>query len=158
MRRYLIGLLSVAVAAACAEDASPPPTTSTELGSPGPAVSWGDLPDVEPVEAHVFRRTLVPEAGPGRLMLHVLVGPGATEEQVRQALTDILTRTAEEDTTLLAVRAVAYVLPPVRSGEVELTPTAWGEWVPPQGWDGATPESRRQFHRIYTYYRTAPPW
>ncbi len=106
----------------------------------------------------VFRRTAVPEAGPGRMVLHVLVGAGATEEQIRQALTDVLTREAEEDTTLVALRAIAYVLPAAHAGEVELAPMAWGEWLPPQGWEGATPESRREFHRVYTYLGVAPQW
>ena len=87
------------------------------------------------------------------------MGAGATEEQIRLALTDVLNRTAEEDTTVLALRAVAYVLPAApQSAEVELTPMGWGEWLPPQGWDGATPASRRQIHRVYTYFGAPPPW
>jgi len=158
MRKYLIGLLTV-VTVACADDTSRPPVASMRrTKASAPAVSWGDAPEVEPASVQVFRRMPAPEVGPGRLVLHVLIEPGATEDQVRQALTDVLTRTAEEDTTLVALRAVAYVLPPVRSGEVELVPTAWGEWLPPEGWAGATPDSRRKFHRIFTYYGTAPPW
>jgi len=153
MRRYMTGLLAVALAG-CAEEA-PPPVASAE---PVPGVSWGYAPELEPVEAQVFGRTAVTEAGPGRVMLHVLVQAGATEDQIRRALIDILTRAAEEDTTVVALRAVVYVMPKEHSGEVELAPMAWGEWLPPQGWEGATPESRREFHRIYTYFGVAPPW
>ncbi len=156
MKRYVIGLLAVALAG-CAEEAPPPPPV-VPSAEPVSGVSWGDAPEVEPVEVQVFRRTAVPEAGPGRMVLHVLVGAGATEEQIRQALIDVLTREAEEDTTVVALRAIAYVLPAAHAGEVELAPMAWGEWLPPQGWEGATPESRREFHRVYTYLGVAPQW
>jgi len=154
MRRYVIGLLAAALAG-CAEEAPPPTVASAE---PVSGVSWGEAPEVEPVEAQVFGRTPVTEAGPGRVLLHVLVQAGATEEQIRRTLMDVLTRAAEEDTTVVALRAIVYVLPKEHSGDVELAPTAWGEWLPPQGWEGATPESRREFHRIYTYFGVAPPW
>jgi len=155
MKWYAIGLLAAALVG-CAEEAPPPPAESE---GPAPRVSWSDAPVGEAVEAQVFRRTVVTEAGPGRVLLHVLVGAGATEEQIRQALTDVLNRTAEEDTTVLALRAVAYVLPAApQSSEVELAPMGWGEWLPPGGWDGATPASRRQIHRIYTYFGAPPPW
>lgn len=173
MKRPLIVVLAAAALAGCGEAEPPPPATAvagggalTGGGAPTgermstgiPPVSWSNPPNVEPAEAQVFLRKPVPDAGPGRELLHVLVAPGATEDQIRLALTDVLTRTAKEDTTVVALRAIAYVVPAVQADEVELVPAGWAEWVPPQGWAGATAASRREFHRIYTYFGAPPPW
>ncbi|HEX7089721.1 MAG TPA: hypothetical protein VF192_06265 [Longimicrobiales bacterium] len=155
MRRSARWLL-VAALLACGEDRGAPPGTEEALAPAAPGGAGSTA--VEPVQAEIFMREAAPEVGPGRAILHVLVPAGATQDQVREALTGVLLRTAEEDTTLVALRAVAYVLPQVRTGEVTLSPTAWGEWLPLEGWERAAPESRDAFHRIYTYFGAPPAW
>ncbi|HEY8470069.1 MAG TPA: hypothetical protein VIL18_10530 [Longimicrobiales bacterium] len=155
MRRFARWLV-VAAVVACGEDRGAPPVAE-EASAPVEPVGV-DTAAVEPVETEIFMREEAPEVGPGRAILHVLVPAGATQEQIRQALMSVLLRTAEEDTTLVALRAVVYVLPPVWTGEATLSPTAWGEWLPLEGWERATPGSRHEFHRIYTYFGASPPW
>jgi hypothetical protein len=155
MRRPARWLL-VAALLGCGDDRAAPPGTEDALAPAAPG--GAEAAAVEPVQAEVFMREAGPEVGPGRAILHALVPAGATEEQVRQALTSVLLRAAEEDTTLVALRAVAYVLPSVRTGEATLSPAAWGEWLPLEGWERAAPESRHAFHRIYTYFGAPPAW
>lgn len=153
MRRLAIGVLGAA-ALACGESERAAPAVAEEPPVAS-GVSWADAPEVDPVQADVFMREPV---GPGRLMMHALVPAGSTREQVRQTMFDLLSRTGAEDTTLVAVRLVVYVAPAGQGREAELTPSAWGEWLPPEGWDGATEASRRAFHRIYTYIGAPPAW
>ena len=156
MRRFARWLMVGALAACGGEDRGAPPVTED---APAPVeADWEDTAAVESVRAEIFLRKEGPEIGAGRAILHVLVPAGATQAQIQRALTDVLLRTAEEDTTLVALRAVVYVLPPVQRGEVTLEPAAWGEWLPLEGWERATPESRSAFHRIYTYFGAPPPW
>lgn len=156
MRRFGRWLVVAAALVACGEDRGAPPVTEE---APAPVEPVGaDTAAVEPVAAEIFMREAGPEVGPGRAILHLLVPAGSTQEQIRQALMSMLLRTAEEDTTLVALRAVVYVLPTVWTGEATLSPTAWGEWLPLEGWEQATPESRHKFHRIYTYFGAPPPW
>jgi hypothetical protein len=84
------------------------------------------------------------------------LGPGTLESMtktIRLAL-DSLQRA---DTSLVAVRAVLYVVRPSGRMEGKLIPVVWGEWVPPDGWDAAAVSERRRIHRSYVY-SVNPGW
>lgn len=117
----------------------------------------GTVPEVEPIDYRIFNEEPATFA-PGRRTLHILVPAGASDEQMRQMMVKLLTERGEQDTTLLALRAIAYK-PVARSAhEADLVPVFWGEWLPPEGWVGATAESRSRIHRVYTYSGVVPEW
>lgn len=151
-RRAAAALVLVVLAPACADQEA-----SSDSEAQAPALV-GETPAPDPVETRVFMREPVPQAGEGRVVLHVLVPGDATREQIRQALIRTMEDAAAADTALVAARAVAYVVSPPRVGQAEadLVPIGWGEWLPPGGWVG--PASRGEVHRFYTYQGVAPEW
>lgn len=164
MKRMLpvIGLLLIAIACEVgdAPDGARDAADVRGAGSPDtePAVRAERRPPVEPVSVEVFLREPAPDVGPGRMMVHLLVRGDASQEQVRSALVQTLEAEAERDTTLVAIRGVAYKTRPTTPEEAQLVPVAWAEWLPPDGWYDATPESRDDFHRVYTYTGGPPEW
>lgn len=123
-----------------------------------PRVRAGEAPAPDVVETRVFMREPDPEAGAGRLVLHFIVPGDASPEQIRQALVRTMEDAAEADSTVVALRAVAYTVAPPTPGraEADLVPLAWGEWLPPGGWTG--PATRTEVHRFHTYQGVQPEW
>lgn len=144
-------LLSILLWSACGDESVP----QREVEG---TVEAGEAPAPDPIETRVFMREPDNEAGPGRLVVHFLVPGDATHEQLRQALVRNMEEAAQTDTSLIAVRAVAYAVAEPQPGgtEADLVPLGWGEWVPPGGWSGQG--SRDQLHRFHTYSGVAPEW
>jgi hypothetical protein len=116
-----------------------------------------DMADVEEITGEIFMRE--PAAGsPGRLTIHILVAPEASSEQIRQLMVRALTEEGRDDPDLVALRAVVYKARQTSEYEADLVEAGWGEWLPPEGWDGAGPASRGRFHRVYTYFGSPPQW
>lgn len=116
----------------------------------------GDVPEVEPIDIEVFSREDIDEPSPGRLVLHILVPGEAGTEQVRQTIVRHLTEEGEKDKSLLAIRAVVYVIP--RDGSGNLVPVAWAEWAPLQGWDAVRRRSEDDFYRTKMFFGVDPEW
>lgn len=127
--------------------------------SAGGATSASDVPDVEEIPFQVFR-TDEADFASGRETLHALVPFDASSEQIRQTLVRELQERSRADTSLVALRAVAYKPRRVegKRDEATLVPVGWGEWLPPGGWVADDPGARERTHRIYTYFGTPPEW
>lgn len=117
----------------------------------------GELPDLEDVVWQVFDETPEPE-GPARTTLHIIVPRDASRHQLRKALGDALQQAAQDDTTLVAIRAIGYR--PEQTGPADATMVAfvWAEWLPPDGWYRSTATSRGTIHRMYFYHNLPPEW
>jgi hypothetical protein len=115
--------------------------------------------DVAPLPTEVFLREPAVEIGPGRRTIHVMIvtTQNATAEQIRRTLLDAIDAETAADAELIALRAVAYLPRATSPGEAELVPIAWGEWLPPGGWEDTTAR-RERFQRTHTYIGTSPPW
>jgi predicted small lipoprotein YifL len=153
----LLVLALVAALAACGErgPGAAPPVEQED----GETEVWhaDDTPEATPAELQVFQREAVPD-GDGRLMVHALIPDGATQEEVRVGMHQLLRAEAEADPTLVAVRLIAYGARARSEAEAELVPVAWGELVPPGGWDEARPGAAVPFQRIFTYFGAGPDW
>lgn len=64
---------------------------------------------------------------------------------------------ARADSALVAARAIMYTGRLTSPREMTLFPSAWGLWIPPEGWDSATVESRSRLHRTFVYHGD-PGW
>lgn len=159
MRHGAAVLALAAVLGACEPvDKVERPQSEQSEAPPGQApTAMGTVPETEPIAYQVFDEEPATFA-PGRRLLHILVPADASAEQIRQMMVKLLMERGEQDTTLLALRAIAYK--PVSRGahEADLVPVVWGEWLPPEGWVGATAESRKRLHRVYTYSGVEPEW
>jgi hypothetical protein len=136
--------------AACGEGSAPPQ-------SAGNVAVAGEAEDVEPAPAEIFLRQ--PASADGHhQVLHLLVPAQSSRESIRQMLFERLTQEGRNNSEIAALRAVVYL--PRQSGpdEAELEPVAWAEWVPPDGWAGATLASRSQYYRVYSYFDAPPGW
>lgn len=166
---WIAGVLAVLLAgAACVPDE---PERSRDAGAAAAregegaaasaegATSASDVPDVEEIPFQVFR-TDDADFAPGRETLHALVPFDASQEQIRQTLVGELQERSRADTSLVALRAVAYKPRRVegKENEATLVPVGWGEWLPPGGWVTEDPGARERTHRIYTYFGTPPEW
>lgn len=169
MRRIVAGVIGamIVAAAACADDDGGAADSPSEERAAAAAadgveadtpVRAGEIPEVEPIAVEVFRREAAPDVGPGRRWLHVMLPPQAEREQVRQALVRTLEEEAERDSTLVAIRLIAYSPRPSGPQRARLEQTAWAEWLPPGGWHDATADSRDRIHRSYTYLGGPPEW
>lgn len=130
----------------------------TREAVPGEAVTRaGRVPEVEPIEIRIFNVETADFAR-GRVTLHILVPGDAGDEQIRQMFIRTLQERAEEDSTLVAIRAIAYKAVPRGRNEAALVPVGWGEWLPPGGWVDLSADARKRIHRIYTYFGGPPEW
>ena len=148
-------LMLLPLVAGCAPDPTERPASETSpLTDEG--VAREDL--AEAVGFSVFNEVMDP-ALRGRLTLHVLLHEAADRARLSKTLRELLPERAAEDPGLVAIRAVAYY-PIVRSREVEgdLSPVAWAEWIPFEGWLGDTGNGRGTNHRVYFYAGSPPPW
>lgn len=145
------GVLAVVAALACG-DAVP------EAEEARPPVETGEAPAPDIVPTRVFLREPAEGGPPGRLTLHLIVPGDAKREQIRQALVHVLEEAGAADSALVAARAIAYaVAAPQGGAEAEVVPLAWGEWLPPGGWDDPAAE-RGDLHRVTTYFGAPPEW
>lgn len=150
-----------------AEVGEAPPESDQEMGAGTPSgvgvesldaeSAGGELPEVEEVVWQTFDETPEP-AGPPRTTLHIIVPRDASRDQLRQALGEALEQAAQEDTTLVAIRAIGYR--PQQTGPVDATMVAfvWAEWLPTDGWYRSTEASRGTIHRMYFYHNLPPEW
>lgn len=126
------------------ETARPPPTTLV-------------LPDtVSPVDYQVFEKSLESEQ-PRKALIRLLVLSPAGRPALGKTLRVALDSLGRADSTLVAARAILYTGRTSGPSEMTLKPVAWGEWIPPEGWDRATAESRSRLHRTFVYHGD-PGW
>ncbi len=123
---------------------APPPSFGADDAESAPLLLFDEVPDP------VLER---------RLTLHLLVQEPAGRTQLSRALRALLPERAASDSTLVAIRAIAYQAMG-REGESEgrLVPVAWGEWLPVEGWHGEVGETRGTGHRVYFYHGAPPEW
>ena len=162
MRSRLEWVAVAAVLAACrVEGGSPPgqPARETEQPHAG-GFSFQARPDsTPPAEHQVFDRKRE-EVAPGvvRLTLGALVRVDGGRVAARTAMQAIADEARRQDSTLAAIRVLAY-LPPARGGQPgsTLQPLGYLDWVPPAGWDALTPGSARGFHRYNVVFLADVP-
>lgn len=117
----------------------------------------GELPEVGEVVWQIFDETKEAE-GPPRITLHILVPRDGSRDELRKALTEALELAAQEDTTLVAARAIGYRAEQTGPTDARMVPFVWGEWLPSDGWYRSTEASRHSIHRMYFYHNLAPEW
>jgi hypothetical protein len=151
--------LALALALAGCGERGPGAEEPVEEMDGGDPQAWiaDEVEEVTPAELQVFQREGSP-ATEGRLLVHALVPDQATQEEVRVGIHQMLRAEAAADPAILAVRLIAYGARPRGQTEAELVPIAWGELVPPGGWDAARPGATVAFQRIYTYFGAGPDW
>ena len=133
-----------------AGSAEEPPQTRIP---PGVSVS---MDTVSPTSYQLLREAVNSE-DPLKVTLQVLVPSAATPVVVSKTLRVALDSLRRAESSLAAARIVAYVGRMTSSLEMKLYYAAWGEWVPPEGWDSTTNESLTRLHRTFTY-SGRPEW
>lgn len=117
---------------------------------PEPARAMPRPDTLTPVTYQVIGSSVVSDS-PRKVILRILVPSQATRPAANRTLRLTLDSLRQAEPDLVAARAVAYVGEMSARSEAKLYYAAWGEWVPPEGWDSATAESRDRTHRIITY-------
>jgi hypothetical protein len=143
----------VAVLAACRVEGGSPPGQAAERPEQPPAhnfrfEAWPD--SAPPSEHQVFDRRRE-QVAPGvvRLTLGALVRADRGQAAARAAMEAVADEARRQDSTLAAVRVLAYLPPtPGAPRGAMLQPLGYLDWVPPAGWDALTPTSVREFHRF----------
>ncbi len=115
-----------------------------------PAVVEVGVDTVSPVAYQVFERTALGTGG-DRAMFRVLVLVPAAPEALAKTLRIALDSLGRADSKLVAARAVLYTARPTGALEARLVPRAWGEWVPPEGWEAANGSARKRYYRTNIY-------
>lgn len=112
-----------------------------------------------PVPYTVFKTDVAAEQ-PRKVVFHFFVRGRVTQAGVSATLRAMLDSVGSADPSLTAARAIAYAGQVITEGSrtsMRLLPVGWGAWVPPEGWDSVTPESRSRFYRTYVY-SSDPEW
>ncbi len=112
-----------------------------------------------PAPYTVFKTDVVAEQ-PRKVIFHFFVRGRVTRAGVSATLRAMLDSVGAADSTLAAVRAIAYagqVTTESSRTSMRLLPVGWGAWIPPEGWDSVTAESRSGFYRTYVY-SSDPGW
>lgn len=155
--------LAAALAACRVEGGSPPGQErgETERSSvPAPNFSFEATPDsVPPAEHQVFdRKREVLAPGVVRLTLGALVRADQGRIAAREAMQAIADEARRQDSTLVAIRVLAY-LPPSPGGPQgsPLQPLGYLDWVPPAGWDALAAASAHEFHRYNAVFLVNVP-
>jgi hypothetical protein len=136
-----------------------PPVAQEEETHEGPRVleiSQEAIDTVSPIRYTVFREAVESEK-PRKLMFHAAALEPGNPERWAATLRGALDSLAQADTMLVAARAVMFTIGEVQGRVGKLVPVVWAEWVPPVGWDQATPASRETVHRTYIYHGR-PQW
>lgn len=120
------------------------------------ATSYVDYDTIAAAEYRVFDTTLNSER-PKKLTLRLVAMGTASEFEAAKALRSVLDSIAEVDTAVVAARAILYQALQTGPREAQLLPIGFALWLPPEGWDGATEDSRSRLHRTYVY-QGAPDW
>ncbi len=124
--------------------------------APSPPVA-GELPSAQPVVAQIFDEQAEPEA-PRRVTYHALVAHDASRDQLRETLSRLIEEQVEADPRIVAARAIGYYGVQTSATEAEMVAFVWAEWLPIEGWYGATEASAESIHRLYFYPETPPQW
>ncbi len=111
---------------------------------------------VAPVEYQLFE-VEPDEEEPKKVTYRLMALQAGRQESMTKTVRLALDSLQRADTSLIAVRAVLYVFRPTARMEGRLVPAVWGEWVPPEGWDGAVESGRGRVHRSYVY-AVNPGW
>lgn len=164
MRSRVSWIALAAVLAACRVESGSPP--GQERGepertlTPAPSFSFEAWPDTAPPAEHqVFdRKREVVALGVVRFTLAAIVRADQGRVAARDAMRAIADEARRQDTTLVAIRVLAY-LPPAPGGPhgSSLRPLGYLEWVPPSGWDALTAASASEFHRYNVVFLEAIP-
>ena len=96
-------------------------------------------------------QTLVESEVPRKVTLHLVVMGETTKQGISATLRSALDSLGRADTTLVAAQAVLYTIR-ARPGVVDMVPTAWALWAPPEGWDSAGTGSGKGPHRTFVYH------
>lgn len=121
-----------------------------------PAVSSLELDTIPALEYQLFQASIDSE-DPKKATYRFLLLRSGTAAALTKTMRAVLDSLGRADPALVAARAVLYEYRPTGPTGGYVLPRAWGEWVPPEGWDGATAASRQTFHRSYIY-RFDPGW
>jgi hypothetical protein len=142
--------MALALVACRAESGSPPPENAP--AGERPRYSFERREVDAPSEYQIFSRNRE-ELAPGvaRMTVGAFVAAGRGEDGARVAMERIAEEVRRSDSTLAAVKVLAY-FPPVPSGvpgeRQRLVPMGYLEWAPAGGgWEGLTATSRRALHR-----------
>ncbi len=141
---------------------TPPEAASAEMKAAEAAVERGAATpdeyseDVAALEYQVFEQVVV-SASPRKTLHRLLVFFPESRAGLLKTIRVALDSIAAADTTAVAARAILYAFRPTRPGEGDVIPVVWGEWVPPEGWAEAGPDSRRRLHRTFVYFGN-PAW
>lgn len=132
------------------------PSQPTDRPARQPGVSSVDLDTVAPLPYQLFEQSVDSENPKKATYRFVLLAPGSAAA-LTKTMRVVLDSLGQADRALVATRAVLYELRPTGRTEAIVLPKVWGEWVPAEGWDDATAESRQRFHRSYIYHLD-PGW
>lgn len=95
--------------------------------------------------------TRVESEVPRKVTLHLLVMGETTKQGISATLRSALDSLGRADSTLVAAQAVLYTIR-AKPGIVDMVPTAWALWAPPEGWDSAGTGSGRGPYRTFVYH------
>ncbi len=168
----ILGVTWVVTASCVGSDSADAGSQTGRAGSGAPSAKMGEAAgagaearaatrveysdNVAPLEYQIFERVVQGESPPKTLHRLLVLVPESQErliKTVRVALDSI----AAADTTVVAARAILYVFNQTGPREGDVIPVVWGEWLPPEGWAEAGPDSRRRLHRTYVYFGV-PAW
>jgi len=114
----------------------------------GSSLEWDTIPALE---YQLFDASIDSEV-PRKATYRFLLLRSGTAAAVSKTMREVLDSLGRSDSALVAARAVLYEYRPTGPSGGKVLPRAWGEWVPPEGWDAATSASRQMFHRSYIYH------
>jgi hypothetical protein len=142
----------VVVLAACRIEGGSPPGQPVGGSDRPPGGGFGfesHRDTASPADRQVFNRTpeqVVP--GVNRLTIGAFVRGDQGRDAVRTAMQALVDEARRRDSTLAAVRVLAYFPPsPGAPRGAFLSPLGYLDWVPPGGWDSLSATSAQELHR-----------
>lgn len=136
-----------------ADDGGDPPAERTATRRATTTVDY----DTIPVAEYQIFQTVVESEQPRKLTVRLLAGGSIDRFSAAKTLRTVLDSVSRADSLAVATRAVLYSPLPGGAMEAELEPVAFALWVPPEGWEGASEDSRGRLHRTYVYHGV-PDW
>lgn len=134
-------------------------TQKADQSTKPPQESSAQHVDFDTIPAAVYQvfDTTVDSQLPRKMTIRLVVLQPIAGLMVTRTLQQVLDSVAKADTTLAAARAILYTGQPSGPRRMRLQPTAYAEWLPPEGWDSAGTGHGHEVHRTYVY-RGGPPW
>ena len=153
MRSRLLWIVALTVLAGCRVEGGDRQAARRPAAGEDSTAAGGE--QQAPLGHRVFnRKTETVAPGVVRVTLSTVVPIQFGQDSARTTLENLLTAERQRDSTVAAVRILAYLPPAEGHGaqQAPLVPLAFLDWVPAAGWDSLAAATARQPHRATTTF------